>query len=108
VFDTGPDDKVSVNDRDDFVIWWFGAGVNGDGRDLRGSGGGGGGGGREFCPKYWFSVSKERTFFAQKSFRVGTKRSFRALKTCGLSRPAGSFSRWGVLGYRWGRFYGFA
>ena len=44
MFDTGPDDKVSVNDGDDFVIWWFGAGVNGDGRDLRESGGGEGGG----------------------------------------------------------------
>ena len=47
MFDTGPDDKVSVNDRDDFVIWWFGAGVYGDGGDLRGCGGDeGGGGGR--------------------------------------------------------------
>jgi hypothetical protein len=27
VFDTGPDDKVSVNDGDDFVILGFGAGV---------------------------------------------------------------------------------
>jgi hypothetical protein len=36
VFDTGPDDIGSVNDRDDFVIWWIGAGGNGDGRVLRG------------------------------------------------------------------------
>ena len=57
MFDTGPDDKVSVNDGDDFVIWWFGAGVNGDGRDLRRSGGGGG-------------VYKGSTFFIYKGTHI--------------------------------------
>jgi len=96
VFDTGPDDKVSVNDRDDFVISWFGAGVNGDGRDLRGSGGGGGGGGGR---------SRERTDFRfQRDAHFSLKNPFGLKLTFGQKSPCRKLFAH-VLGAG-GRFYG--